>query len=65
MTSTLVVAAALFGAVAWYGPGWIRQHARRFRMRPPHPYLLVTFQVWFGVLALGTVWLLVGLLKGR
>jgi hypothetical protein len=58
MIPTLLVTTLAFAALAWHAPQIIDSVTSRQRMRRPHPHLILMFRVWFGTLALATVWLL-------
>ncbi len=53
----ILVAAAIFAAIAWYFPQagpWLKKR----RIRQPHPVMTIVFRLWFAALAVASVVLL-------
>jgi hypothetical protein len=58
MTFQLLIALAIFAGLAVLAPNLIDNLTRRRRLKRPHPHLVLVFRLWFGALALATIWLL-------
>ena len=58
MIGQLLIATGIFAAIALFAGDGIRRFAQRRRLKAPHASLVLLFQVWFGVLALATIWVL-------
>lgn len=53
----ILVAAALFAAIAWGFPR-IDPYLRKRRIKPPHAAIALVFRLWFAALALASLALL-------
>ncbi len=58
MPFQLILATVIFTAIAIYTPRLLDAVIAHQKLRRPHPYLVLMFRLWFGVLFLASLWLL-------